>query len=113
VVISETFVHNGGLCNFVNTVFDSSDVNYLFQDNGTAKFTSCSFNTGDSYNIYISASAPVITIDNCKFINASTNSIFTDNAIEIVNYNSYATIDINSNITLLVDTALKIDANVR
>jgi hypothetical protein len=113
VVVSDTFVHNGGLCNFVNTAFDSGDLNYLFQNNGTARFTSCTFNTGDSYNIYISTSTPIITIDNCKFIGAGVNSIFANAAINIVNYNSYATINKNSNATLLVDNALKIDANVR
>jgi hypothetical protein len=113
VVISETFVQNGGLCSFINTIFDSPDVNYLFSDSGTAKFASCSFNTGDSYNICISSNIPVITVDNCKFIGAGDNSIFALDAIDIVNYNSYATIDKDSNVTLLVDTALTISENVR
>ena len=113
VVISETFIHNGGLCNFINTVFDSPDVNYLAQASSTAKFTSCSFNTGYDYNISIASSTPIITIDNCKFIGAATNSIYASAPINIVNYNSYATINKNSNITLLVDSALTVNSNVR
>lgn len=109
-----TCTQSAGSAVFQNCHFSTvGSNNYNFTSGGTAIFSFCSLVTDDSYNIYFNANTPTITIDNCKFIGASTNSIFANAAINIVNYNSYATINKNSNTTLLVDTALKIDTNVR
>lgn len=77
-------------------------------------FKSCRFETDDLYNFHIDASHPnlgKIIFDNCKFIGANSSSIYSVRATNVVNYNSYATINKNSDTTLLVDT-LKVDVNV-
>ncbi len=114
VIFQDACVQYGGISVFTDCAFSVlGNQNYLFPSGGTAKFSSCTFTTDDSYNISIDTNAPVITIDNCKFVGAATNSIYAAAPINIVNYNSYATINKNSNVTLLVDSALTVNANVR